>query len=311
MAEDELRILPQYYNIISDEKDDSVDKETYLLEGKIQMFSSLSPIENVLVGCTSSGTWTKSDQEGNFSIRLKNTDQRVYFYLKGWNELVIEDYEFKGGHHIKMDVYLVQERADNQMIKRKPIIYLYTDEPLAATVKIDPKGEFTFTYPTYQDQWQVEIDAQNQMTVDGKSYPYLFWEAKSPSLNYTFTQNAIDGILIESDKAVDFLEASLNDLGFNQTEKTDFITYWGPILQQDKFAFIQFLIDDNYQSQVAELQVEPKPDNVRRVFILCSSLANDEIGVEVNPQSFSSFNREGFTIVEWGGSTIDFNNIGH
>lgn len=311
MAEEDLRIIPQYYNIISDEKDDLVNKDEFLLEGKIQMFSSLSPIENVLVGCTSSGTWTKSDSLGEFSIRLDKNDKRVYFYLDGWNELVIEDYTFKAGHKIVMNVYLVQERDDNQMMKRKPVIYLYADQPMSAEIELNPLGEFTFTYPKYENSWNVEIDANDDLNVDGKKYPYLFWEAKSQDLNYDFESNSINGFLLASNEVIEFLERSLTEIGLNQTEKTDFITYWGPILCKKKYAFIQFIQDDDYQSKVAEIAVKPKPDSSKRLFILCSNLDDDNIGVDIKPQKLSSFERKGFTLVEWGGSIIDFNQIGH
>ena len=135
MAEDGLRLEPMYYTVISDEEDKSVNADEYLLEGNIKMYSSLSPIQNVLIGCTSSGTWTKSKSDGTFSITLKKSDDRIYFYLDGWNELVIENYTFTGGHKIVMDVYLVQTRTNDQMIKRKPVIYLYSDQAIEAEIE--------------------------------------------------------------------------------------------------------------------------------------------------------------------------------
>lgn len=311
MAEDGLRLEPMYYSVISDEKDPKVNSDEFLLEGNVKMFSSLSPIQNVLIGCTSSGIWTKSKEDGSFSIHLKKSDSRIYFYLDGWNELVIEDYQFNAGHKIVMDVYLVQNRSDEQMIKRKPVIYLYSDKPINAEVKIDPKGEFIFTYPEYKDGWSVSLNKESVLKVEGQTYPYLFWEAKSDVLNYAFTNNSIEGFLIKSDTIVNFFEEQLDLIGLNQTEKTDFITYWGPILSQKEFAFVQFIVDEDYDSKIASLSVKPKPNNSKRVFILCSSIDDSEIGVKVIPQSFKPVERTGFTLIEWGGAVVDFNKLGH
>ena len=90
----------------------------------------------------------------------------------------------------------------------------------------------------------------------------------------------------------------------NSTEKTDFITYWGPILERSEYALVQFIIDDDYNDKIAEMNIDPKPDALRRVYILCSELDNPTIGLELIPQNFESFERKGFTVVEWGGSII-------
>ena len=155
------------------------------------------------------------------------------------------------------------------------------------------------------------MNNNSALRVDGKEYPYLFWEAKSDELNYTFSENSIDGFMIETDSISSFFEGRLDQIGLNQTEKTDFITYWGPVLSHKKYAFVQFIVDSEYDDKVAQLDISPKPDCSKRVFILCSSLDDPNIGININPQSFEPLVREGFTLIEWGGATIDFNRLGH
>jgi hypothetical protein len=310
MAIEDLRLQPIQYNIVKDEKDETIKKKRFILEGHVKMNSSADPIEKCLVGCTSSGRWVRTDEEGYFSIELKSSDSVIYFYLEGWNELVIEDYIFQEQHRVEMDVYLIKERDENQLIKRKPIIYLYSDKDISVDLEIDPLGEFIFTYPEYKDGWTVDIQ-NNELIVEEKKYPYLFWEGKTDDLSYFFKQTEIEGFIVKNEEVIDFLEDKLDLIGLNNQEKTDFITYWGPILQKDKFAFVQFVIDDKYDSEIGTLTIEPKPDKSKRIFMKCSNISDDNIGIRVIPQELKSFERSGFTMVEWGGGILDLNSLAH
>ncbi|MBQ8026187.1 MAG: hypothetical protein IJ259_07215 [Oscillospiraceae bacterium] len=51
----------------------------------------------------------------------------------------------------------------------------------------------------------------------------------------------------------------------------------------------------------AALTVTPEPDTVIRVFMACKAL---EAPVQIEPQSLSAPDREGFVLVEWGGARI-------
>ena len=64
-AED-MRIIPAEYNIVSDTLDSSIKDGLFVLQGDVKMFSSLSPIEDVQIGCTSSGKWIRTDANGYF-----------------------------------------------------------------------------------------------------------------------------------------------------------------------------------------------------------------------------------------------------
>jgi hypothetical protein len=305
------RIIMSPYSVISDSLDTTIEKDHYLLSGNVKMFSSTNPLENVLIGSTASGTWTRSGSTGAFSITLKSSDQTIYFYKESWTEVVIEDYIFKERHHVIMDVYMNQVSSENYQLKRKPVIYLYAEKELTASVKLNPYGEFTFTYPEYNNGWDVTVKVNGGIKVNDKSYPYLFWEAKSSNLMIAPNETGyqIPGFIINSDTASSFLQNTLEANGLNQTEITDFITYWGPILERKEYAFIQFILDEQYDTKVAELKISPQVNCSKRVYILCSNLTEPSIGMDVVPQSFNSFERKGFTIVEWGGSILDINNL--
>jgi hypothetical protein len=302
--------IGQNYSVVSDVKDASLTKGTFVVEGEIRMYSSGFPLPDAFIGTATFPESAKSDSVGRFRITCNSKDDHeVYFHKEGWSELVFENYKFRDQHRIVVTVYMYQDQ-DNQ-IKRKPVIYLYSDADLTASVKLDPKGEFTFTYPEYNAGWNVQVNKLGGITdlATNKNYPYLFWEAKSKNLFYQTNENTLAGFVINTDSTIQFLEEQLTALGLNETEQTDFITFWGPILQKEQFALIQFLVDDVYESTIAGLQISPQPDVMRRVYILCSPLKDSSIGMDVIPQEFKSFERFGFTVVEWGGSEIDLTNL--
>lgn len=48
--------------------------------------------------------------------------------------------------------------------------------------------------------------------------------------------------------------------------------------------------------------VSPEPDSVLRVFMAWQGL---EAAVDIQPQELPTFQRSGFTVVEWGGAEIE------
>ncbi|MEO9533267.1 MAG: hypothetical protein ABJG68_10035 [Crocinitomicaceae bacterium] len=307
----ELRLEQMDYIVQSDSIDTAIDSGYFRLSGEVKMFSSLSPLEAVLSGCTSSGIWTRTDTDGKFDLLLKSTDSVIYFYLDGWTEVVIEDYDFKEGHHITMDVYMNQVRKPGQEIMvRKPVMYLYADQNIEGSIKIKPQGELTFSYPTYDKSWEFELK-EDQLLVGNQEYPYLFWEAKTDDLNYKFNKISIEGAIVKTSELTSFFETKLKEMGLNAIEMTDFITYWVPALSEKEFCFIQFLVDEDYDSEICSLEMNPAPESSKRIFLLASPLDSPDVGLKVIRQDLSSFERNGLTLVEWGGSIIDFYRLGH
>ena len=78
-----------------------------------------------------------------------------------------------------------------------------------------------------------------------------------------------------------------------------FIVYWLPFMQENAYNLISFQ-QENYTEQ-AKLDIQPAPDSVLRVFMAFHSL---EKPIEVKSQEFQPFERNGFTVVEWGGTEV-------
>jgi hypothetical protein len=88
-------------------------------------------------------------------------------------------------------------------------------------------------------------------------------------------------------------------LGLTPKEYNEFIIYWLPVMKNNKFNLVSFA--GREYEEIAPMQITPKPDSVLRVFMVFKPLDNY---MEVQPQELKSFERKGFTVVEWGGTEL-------
>jgi len=98
---------------------------------------------------------------------------------------------------------------------------------------------------------------------------------------------------------VESLEKQLTELGFNDKEKTDFITFWGPQLQKYEQVVVQFILNDSC-NEFALVEIEPKPQQLNRVYIVWSPVDPEKPHL-LKPQVLKRLNRDGFDVLEWGG----------
>ncbi len=177
----------------------------------------------------------------------------------------------------------------------KPVIYLYPEEPVDVSVKLDYKGELTCTYPACEDGWKVHAEPDGTLTDEnGKTYSYLFWEGVSDT-EYDFSE----GFCVAGEDTAAFLESSLAALGLNAREANEFIVFWLPRMQDNAYNLVSFQTDAYTDS--APLTVSPEPDTVLRVFMAYQPLTAP---VEVPEQELAGAERVGFTLVEWGGTEV-------
>ncbi len=178
----------------------------------------------------------------------------------------------------------------------KPVIYLYPDKVTDVTVKLYLKGTLGCTYPAYpKDGWKVTAYPNGKLIVDGEEYNYLFWEGE---LNTVFTFDK--GFCVKGADTAALLKNALSEMGLIPSEYNDFIVYWLPQMEKNAFNLISFA-DVDYTDH-AKLEITPKPDSTLRVFMIFKPV---EKPITIAPQSFEKFERNGFTVVEWGGAQID------
>lgn len=175
----------------------------------------------------------------------------------------------------------------------KPVIYLYPTETTDVTVKIRPDGELTCTYPDYRGGWNVTAHPDGTLIdkADGREYYCLYWEGES-SAEWDMSR----GTVVRGADTADFLEDKLTEIGLSPRERNEFIIYWLPKMQQNEFNYITFHTED--YSAAVPLEVTPQPDSVLRVFMVYAAVPEY---FEAQPQQFDGFQRNGFTVVEWGG----------
>ncbi|MFT6981259.1 MAG: hypothetical protein ACJAUD_000022 [Crocinitomicaceae bacterium] len=224
----------------------------------------------------------------------------VFFNDSIWNtvtaaELAIEAH-FISQYYITFSSRIVSRTDEIQMIKTcKPIIYLYPENEMDVEVKLDFEGEHPFLYPEYKDGWKCTASPNGDLKIGESTYNYLFWEVNQP--DHLSTADLNEGFIVKGENSISFLESKLNAAGFTSKEKADFITFWGPRIQKNELNFVRFEFNE-VCDKFATLSVSPTPDNVYRLYIFFSPI--DE-AFEVVEQQIPKLNRDGFTVLEWGG----------
>ncbi len=177
----------------------------------------------------------------------------------------------------------------------KPVIYLYPEDEIEVSVSLTLDGELTCTYPAYGDSWTVTASPDGTLTdKNGQIYNYLYWEGVT-NVEYDFSR----GFCVKGEDTAAFLEVALERLGLNRREANEFIVYWLPLMELNPYNIISFQTD--VYTEAAKLAVVPTPDTVNRVFMAWK--ASDE-SVAIPEQSLLSPDREGFTVIEWGGTEV-------
>jgi hypothetical protein len=289
--------LRQSYVITKVVKSKYVDanhaKVRFTLEGKLANAKLVYSID---------GKSKTANLDKNSSFLLTTTKGKhifQFYYSYNYGEIYTDSIDLKGGYQTNLSLYF--NAVSEPKVAEKPVVYLYPEITQAVDVTLKPAGEFTFTYPAYDNGWNITATPDGTLTHNGKTYPYLFWEA---AMNRD--QSSVDlsqGFIVEQQNTIAFLEKQLTAFGFNDQERTDFITYWGPRLAAEKRAFVQFIWGDA-ADQFGELNISPQPDHMNRVYIQWKSLKDGETIPEPTPQIISALDRSGFDVLEWGGVEI-------
>ncbi len=176
----------------------------------------------------------------------------------------------------------------------KPVIYLYPERETEVSVKLGyPAEYFTYTYPAYNNGWQVTASPDGKLiNSDGSEHYYLFWEGDMP-VDWDFSE----GFVVKGKDIEAFLKEKLQHMGLIPREYNDFITYWAPEMSQNQYNLVTFSFEQ-YEN-IAPLEITPEPDGILRVHMVYKSI---DAPIDIEPQQLPVFERDGFTVVEWGGS---------
>ena len=177
----------------------------------------------------------------------------------------------------------------------KPVIYLYPEQKTAVSVSLDYAGTLTATYPAYENGWHITAEPDGTLYDEaGNEYSYLFWEGENKT-DYDFST----GFCVAGADTADFLRETLAEIGLTPKEYNEFIVYWMPKMQENPYNLISF--QSERYTDTAKLDIDPEPDSVLRIFMAWKPLSKPQT---IEPQTFTPFARDGFTVVEWGGCEV-------
>ena len=123
----------------------------------------------------------------------------------------------------------------------------------------------------------------------------LYWEGAD--FNASVTE---EGFIVKKEDTAKFLEEKLDILGLSNKEAEEFIIYWLPKLQESEYNYIRFTSKEEIDEYMP-LEFSKEPDTLIRVHMQFKNL--DE-PIEVREQNLQKQQRNGFTVVEWGGIEI-------
>ena len=197
-------------------------------------------------------------------------------------------------HRVEVD-FLTVEASDWQPdpdVCYKPVIYLYPEKEMEVSVNLSLNGRLTCTYPLYDNGWTVTALPNGTLTdAGGQTYNYLYWEGLLET-RWDWSR----GFCVKGEDTAEFLEEALEKLGLTRREANEFIVYWLPMMEGNPYNIIAFQTEA--YTDGAELEIDPAPDSLIRVFMTWRPSAVFE---ELEPQELTAPERSGFTVVEWGG----------
>lgn len=198
--------------------------------------------------------------------------------------------------NVKIDYTTTHFGNCDPNVAYKPIIYLYPEKETDVKVKLLNNKLLSVSYPKYNNLWEVKAYPDGTLIdKNNKEYYALYWEGIN---HYSYVHD--DGFVIKGEDTAKFLDEKLEILGLNSKERNEFIIYWLDKLQNNKYNYIRFETMDEINSYMP-IEVTPNPDSIIRVYMDYKPL---DKYIEVKEQELFTPRRDGFSVVEWGGSLI-------
>jgi hypothetical protein len=181
----------------------------------------------------------------------------------------------------------------------KPAIYLYPQKTEDVGILLAPRGGWiSKSIPSYDFKkgWHVRAEPDGTIKSNNNSYPYLFYEAMLPAPKMPDQFVGLDGQNMKAGLFTLGKKLSLSD-----KEAQDLADYWAEKLEPAPYYQVG-LMDAGEINKIEPLNIKPAPESILRirlVFKKSNERPNDNFTVP------SPFNRQGFTLVEWGGFVLN------
>ncbi len=180
----------------------------------------------------------------------------------------------------------------------KPAIYLYPEKETEMNVRLNVDGKITLSDPLYDEGygWNVKAYPDGRIIPNSKSvYPYLYYEA---DVNGVTLPKA--GFVVAREKLKYQITKMMKEIGFNQKETSDFLSYWLPRLTEKPYYFVS-LMSEEMINRKETLTFSQTPDTLIRARFVFEGL---NLPTFVTPLSIPRHTRSGFTVTDWGGTLV-------
>jgi len=226
--------------------------------------------------------------QGRFVWTASKSDDTFYYGSNTYNIVA----EYSDGKTVSKQISIYLHESGGEMAK--PVIYLYPASETEVSVKVRPAKKISKSDPAYGSGWRVTARPDGTLVsiADGKTYPYLFWEAPEddqPLFN--------EGFVVKRSDLPAFFDKKLSYMGMNATEIRDFKEFWIPLMDKGDYYCIRFYSQEEIE-RAAPLEITPKPDTVIRIYFESKPV---DKGFSVPRQKLKKGKRRGFTVIEWGG----------
>ena len=286
--------IPDY--LVSYETDKKPSGNGSRIKVVCEFDADYDPFRELRFGMNGSNERIKMNDKNEVEV-IRKPQKAVFqfYYDSNFQEIETDSIEVKKGQITVISLHF-KARNEPRPVK-KPVIYLYPESDTEVSVQLKTTGELTFSYPSYDKGWKGTAHPDGSMHVNGKKYPYLFWESEQ---RFNSFNKKLGCFTIGKEDVVQDLEVYLTKLGFNDKEKTDFITFWAPQLMKYDAVMIQFVLNDAC-NEFATLEIEPKPAHLNRVYMVWKEFNNSLSQSLITEQVLTPLDRNGFDVLEWGG----------
>lgn len=206
----------------------------------------------------------------------------------------------------------------------KPVVYLYPEKETLVSIHFLSRMQLTTAIPSYQNGWNIMARPDGTLSEIGtrtdcsqiapkfgseyapnackdNSYPYIYWAGNSIERTYPQPDG---GWVISASQLSRFMNDKLDEVGLSTKEKADMLSYWLPEMQKSdspyyRISFLQTMEMD----QIAPMLILPKPQSFSRIFLDYLPLVQKP-SQNLLPQKLERIQRDGFTVVEWGGKLL-------
>ena len=239
------------------------------------------------------------DISGNIIYDVADSnDYGGYFYGGKFQDGILFQFRGKDNKCVEF-IYSKQKGLETKDTEcaavAKPILYLYPKKTTKVTVNFEHPEYLKTTYPKFENQWIVKAKSNGDLyDKNGRYYYGLYWDE-----NRIHTVDFSEGFYVEDKDAINFLEKKLDYIGLSEREANEFITYWLPILENNKKNLVYFELTDERESY-NKININPKPDSLLRIVIHIKKVDKK---TNIKEEKLTQFKRNGFTAVEWGGTT--------